>query len=76
VCTLVIKPDNNIVQSNDTQKNYLQQLNVMCKTGYKLSHDSDNSATNITLSCLNSGDFEAPPVCVKKGNTIIFCSDM
>ena len=70
VCTLAINTDNNIMQSNDTQKEYLQQLNVRCKTGYKLSHTSDNSATSTTLYCLESGAFEPPPVCVKKGKYI------
>jgi len=68
VCTLAINADNSIVQSNGAHKEYLQLLNVMCKPGYKLSNDSDNSETNTTLNCLESGEFEPPPVCVKKGN--------
>ena len=70
VCTLVTTADNNIVQTNGTQKEYIQKLNVECKTGYKLSHNSDNSATSTTLACQDTGEFEAPPVCVKKGNYI------
>jgi len=70
VCTLALTTSNNIVQTNGIEKEYLQQLNILCKPGYKLSHDSDNSATSRTLNCLETGDFEAPPICVKKGKNI------
>jgi len=36
VCTLVTTADNNIVQTNGTQKEYIQELNVECKTGNKI----------------------------------------
>ena len=68
VCTLASTTDNNIVQIHGTHREYLQKLIVECKPGYKLSNDSDNSATNTTLNCLESGEFEPPSVCVKKGN--------
>ena len=70
VCTLDTTTNNNIVQTNGTQREYMQELNVECMLGYKLSYDSDNSATNKTLSCQESGEFNTPPVCVKKGNNI------
>jgi len=70
VCTLDTTADNNIVQTNGTHTEYLKKLIVECKHGYKLSRDSVNSATNTTLSCQESGEFESPPVCVKKGNNI------
>ena len=73
MCTLSVNDDNNIKESNGTQKSYQDPLTVRCIDGYKLSNESTNDQTDKVLLCQNTGLFETPPKCVKKGKIIDVC---
>ena len=61
------------MESNGTQKLYLDSLAVTCINGYKLSNESTNGEIVKTLLCQNAGLFQTPPKCVKKGKINDVC---